>query len=236
MWAGVLAACTLVAGCGGNPAPKATSSGPSTPPSPPPTIAVSALPGLLLTVDQVNAAMGASGMTVQGGKTYTQMSTGEGTPAECQGLAVPALTPAYEGSGWMAYQGQVLLEPGDHHDHYVDQDVVAFPTADQATAFYKQSVGRWQGCSNRSYTYHSTDPKLSDQTWDVGPLNDSGGMLTSTKAQVGSNGWRCQHALTVANNVAIDVVACAYSEANTFGVALAKQVAANASGSASPGK
>jgi PknH-like protein len=230
-----LATCTLVTACTGGPAPNAAS---SAPPSPPPPIAASALPGLLLDTEQVNTTMGASGMTVEDGRNYTQMSTGEGTPPECVAVAIPATSPAYADSGWTAYQGQVLFEPGDQPAHYVDQDVVAFPTADQATAFYRRAVGLWRGCSNRSYAAHPPDPGKSG-TWDVGPVNDSGGMLTAIRQSARNIGWRCHRALTVANNIAIDVMACAYSDANDFAATLAKQLAAKAalaSGSGQPSK
>jgi hypothetical protein len=236
--AGVLAACALLAGCGGNPAaPKATSSSTLTPSAaPPPLIEASALAGLLLKADQVDATMGASGMTAT---PYTRMGTGSSVPAECKSVATPALAPAYEGTGWTAYQGAIVQEPGDNREHFLDQNVVSFSTADRANSFYSQSVGRWQGCSNRNFTTHSSEPKNSDLTWAVGPVSDSGGMLTVTKSQVGSTTWRCQHALTVVSNVVVDVSACAHSDANTFAVAVAKQIVANASpvgGAAHPGK
>ncbi|MGE2814889.1 sensor domain-containing protein [Mycobacterium heidelbergense] len=232
MWATALAICTVAAACAGHPAPQATSA----PPSPAAPIAASALPGLLLNTEQVNTTMGATGMTVEDGKNYTQMSTAEGIPAECAGVAIPAAAPAYAGSGWTGYQGQVLFEPGDQLAHYVDQDVVAFPTAGHATAFYKQAGALWRGCSNRSYTARPPDPGKNG-TWDVGPVKDSDGMLTAIRQSERHVGWRCQRALTVANNVVIDVMACAYGNANTLGVTLAKQLAAKAApGSGNPGK
>src|SRR5262249_14240882 len=184
MWAGVLVACTLVAGCGGNSATRATSSAPTTTP----TIAVSALRGLLLTVDQVNAAMGAQGMTVT--EAFTKMWDGHGvSAAECQAVSEPDFSGVYAGSGWGAVGSQVLREPEGPLSHYVDQTVVLFATADQASAFYKKSAQSWQGCVNRRYT--ATDPEI---TWEVGPVNDSGGMLTAVKLDPNSGGWRCQHA------------------------------------------
>ncbi|MCV7099590.1 sensor domain-containing protein [Mycobacterium palustre] len=193
---------------------------------------------MLLNTEQVNTTMGATGMTVEDGKNYTQMSTGEGTPAECAAVAIPAAAPAYAGSGWTGYQGQVLFEPGDQPAHYVDQDVVAFPSAGQATGFYRHAAELWRGCANRSYAADPPDPGKSG-TWDVGPVDDSGGTLTATRRSERHVGWRCQRALTVANNVVIDVMACAYSEANGFAAALAKQLAANialASGAGNRGR
>jgi hypothetical protein len=50
-------------------------------------------------------------------------------------------------------------------------------------------------------------------------------MLSSTRTQEGLRGWGCQRALTVANNVAVDVDSCSYSPDDSA-VTVAQKIAA----------
>jgi serine/threonine kinase PknH len=206
-----VAVCTLVAGCSGSNSASKTSA-PPPPPPPPPPVSVSALEGVLLNQDEVNAVMGANGMTLLG--TYTAMpdNSKQVEPA-CQALASAGTTADYTGSGWTAYHGSDFKEPKDANDHYLDQAVVSFTTADQAKAFYQQAVGKWQQCANHTYNYNDPDP-TKQATWAVGPVTDQNGLLSTVKASQGVQGWHCQRAISVANNVAIDVTACGYNEAS----------------------
>jgi PknH-like extracellular domain len=61
--------------------------------------------------------------------------------------------------------------------------------------------------------------------WTVGPVSNTNGTLSATRPQVGGNGWTCQRALTVANNVAIDVSACSYTQSDSA-INIAHQIAA----------
>jgi hypothetical protein len=231
----VVATCVLTPSCRYNNPNAARSSESPTPPPPPPTVAVAALDGLLLTPDQIDATMGAKGMAVKGA-TATQMNDDSRyvEDADCQVMSQAANAPVYAGSGWTAYRGQQLQEPGDSHDHYLYQNVVSFPSADKAAAFVATSAQRWLACSNRRYLAHNVAPQ-NDIWWSVGPVENSNGMLSVIKKDEAVPGWACQRALTAANNVAIDINACAYTEGGNFGVNIAQQIAAKVR-SASPRK
>jgi hypothetical protein len=49
-------------------------------------------------------------------------------------------------------------------------------------------------------------------------------MLSIHRPQEGGNGWNCQRALTVRNNVAVDVMACSSGQGD-FAVNIARQIA-----------
>jgi hypothetical protein len=51
-------------------------------------------------------------------------------------------------------------------------------------------------------------------------------MLTSSQVQEAGNGWACQRALTVRNNLAIDVVTCAYDSTGPAATDIATKIAA----------
>ena len=60
--------------------------------------------------------------------------------------------------------------------------------------------------------------------WDVGPVSNTDGTLNVTETREGGQGWVCQRALKVSNNVAIDITACGYDQANGA-VNIARQIA-----------
>jgi serine/threonine protein kinase len=194
------------------------------PPRPP--VAERDLDGLLLGPDQINTAMGATGMRVAA--TYTTMKdlNGQLSDTACLPLADPADAAVYAGIGWYvnAMRGEGLDEPSWTRRVY--QNVVLFSSAHDADAFFTASAQRWPACSNRQYT--TTEAGKPDQVWTVGPVSNTNGTLSATTTEVLGEGWTCQRALTVAKAVAIDVEACTKSDTPLSGSALniAQQIAA----------
>jgi hypothetical protein len=221
----VAGVCVVAAACSGSPktSAPASSSSPSSSAPPPAPVAVSALEGLLLSPADINTALGATAMTSV--KTRTAMSDDSSTVADqdCRAIDNPAEASPYAGSGWTSVSEQDLQEPGDQFTHVVRQAVVSFPSATAAAAFFDASTHRWPACANRQYT--ETQPGKPDAVWTVGPISVTASTLSNTQTWEGHNGWACQRALTVRNNVAVDVLACSYGPADTA-VTIAHQIAA----------
>jgi serine/threonine-protein kinase len=86
----------------------------------------------------------------------------------------------------------------------VFQAVVLFSSAQEASSFFTASTQSWQACSNRSFTISANG---HSQVQNVGPVSNTDGTLSATITPANSPGG-CERALTVANNVAIDVSGC----------------------------
>ncbi len=188
-------------------------------------VAEAALDGLLLSPDQINTAMGATGMTVAG-PVRTKMYDASARVADkaCIPLQPPPEAAVYEDSGWSAVRAQTLREPGDSPTHLVYQSVVLFPSAQDAGAFFTASAQRWPACANRQYTF--TEAGKPDQVLTVGPVSNTDGTLSATQTVASPWGWHyCQRALTVANNISIDVAACFKNQSDSA-VNIAHQIAA----------
>jgi hypothetical protein len=202
--------CMLTPGCGsiGHHAHKKPTPTTTTPTAPP--VAENALDGLFLNPDQVNAAMGANGMTVT--KTHAAMSDDSATmaPRECLAVDGSAQAQIYAGSGYTAERDQTLQE-GDNFAHYVEQAVVLFPTAKQAGAFVTASVQQWPAC--HQYTHTQTNSQ-----WAAGPISNKNGVLSTVATQLNANTgkpWACGRALALKNNVIIDVNTCSPDPKNS---------------------
>jgi serine/threonine protein kinase len=196
--------------------------------APPAPIAAVAMPGLLLRPDQISAAMGATGLRVTDTQSQMNDETANVSDISCRAINSDADASVYADSGWTDVDLQVLEDAGNiqHDNYYVEQGLVLFPSASQAAAFLASSAQLWAGCANRQFTYTKNGQPYD--TSDVGPVSNNGGTLSATKTEERANGWACQHALTAANNVAVDILACSYNPANSA-VDVAQQIKQNIS-------
>jgi serine/threonine kinase PknH len=115
----------------------------------PPPVAADALDRLLLSPAEIEIAMGADPITVNG--TYTDMFDDSANipDKDCRFADLPVTTSVYDGSGWTAMRSQHLREPVDDYPHQVWQAVVSFPSANDAARFFSASAQRWPACSDR---------------------------------------------------------------------------------------
>jgi hypothetical protein len=210
--------CAASAGC-------ATSTGNAEPPTTtrtliPRPLVERELPELLLAPDAVGAAMGSAQMTVT--NTESEMSDNSATmaPPECLPIDGAAEATVYANSGFRAEHDQSLND-GDAFKHYLKQAVVLFPTVDQARAFFDASAQQWSACHEYTHTQSGTH-------WSMGPISNANGTLSTvaTEQNAAAPGWGCGRALSLKNNVIIDVNTCSADPADSA-VKIADQIAAN---------
>jgi serine/threonine protein kinase len=218
--------------------PSTTTSAPATTPTTPPPVAESALDGLLLSPDQINSAMGANGMTVTDTFGMSDQSAYLADKA-CLPVFRPAEVSAYGGSGSGVAYTQKLQDPLEewmqhvqvntvNFTHQAQQAVVWFSSAQGADRFFTASTQSWPACANRQFTY--TQSGWDDMVYSAGPVSNVNGTLIATVILGGNWLWTsCQRALTVANNVAIDVLTCSKNRSDSqsdSAVNISRQIAA----------
>jgi hypothetical protein len=218
----VTAICILGAGCGGGSnqtSVKSTTTKVSLIPRP---VVERELDALLLSPEQINPVMGATAMAVT--RRHDAMSDDSATmrPRECLAIDGAAQAPVYADSGFTAVRDQAMND-GDNFTHYAEQAVVLFPTAKQAGLFLIRSALRWPSC--HSYTHIQ-----SGTQWNVGPISDANGALSTvaTQQDARAGGWACGHALARKNNVIVDVNTCSPDPKNSA-VDIANQIATKVS-------
>ncbi len=178
------------------------------------------LTGLLLNPDQVNVAIGTTGMAV----THQQASMSDNSatmaPPECLAIDGAAEAPIYVDSGYWAERDQ-SLNNGDNFTHYLKQAVVLFPTIEKAGEFLDASAERWPACHEYTHTQSGTQ-------WTVGPIANVNGTLSviATEQDAAAPGWGCGRALAHSNNIIVDVNTCSADPADSA-VRIAKQLADN---------
>ena len=220
--AAVLVAAAVLTSCAATVPGKPVAADTSGPPPPP--VAAGDLDGLLLDPAEINAAMSATGMTVA--ETSSQMwdSSEDISDAACLPVYGAAEYKVYTGTGWSAMRYVSLQEPGEDPPHFAEQSVVAFPNHDVATKFFAGSDEDWAPCADRRYNLKLREFNI-DTLWTVGQVEITDGMLTTSMVMEDGDGWGCSRALTVANNVAIDVTACSYNRGGDAPVTIARGIA-----------
>jgi serine/threonine kinase PknH len=181
------------------------------------------LDGLLLNAAAINTAMHTSGMTATGDSTSMADDSSEFADRDCLGMAYPAQDLVYSGTGWQDVRRQEFLNPGGTVTQSVKENVVAFGSADAATAFYDASSQAWSACANRQFEVNDNGKKA---TWSVGQVSDQNGMLTTSATPISNATWTTQRALTVKNNVVIDIEASCGSPPSQYAADIAEQIAA----------
>ncbi|OBG63977.1 serine/threonine-protein kinase PknH/PknJ [Mycobacterium sp. E3339] len=174
---------------------------------PPDPIPAERLSALLLGASDINSVMSSS--TMEPGKPIQAMDTSALTVSQpdCQGALYTTQSPVYAGTGYSAVSGLVSSEPGDNYDHWVNQAVVLFPSADKAKAFLQNSAEKWKGCAGKTVTVTN---KGKTYRWTFAQLQGAPPKIAVLDTQEGADGWECQRAMGTANNVIVDINACGY--------------------------
>jgi hypothetical protein len=193
-------------------------------PSNVPPLNESKLDDVVLSIGEINAIMGSSTMEVTSELGEMGDHSDAVSDAECLGAIYGAEEPVYAGSGFTAVLDQISREEGDENEHWVEQTVVLYPSADKAQKFFDKSKAQWEECSN--YTV-SVDNSGTAYDWEIAEVTAEDTLITQVTTQQDAGGWACQHALSPVSNITVEVWACSYSPGDEA-ASIANDMIANA--------
>lgn len=197
-----------------------TSRAPSTsePAPAPANIPDDALPGLLLSANDISGRMNKPGMTAM--PTESAPLAGSVTPPNCTGAWGPGYQATYDGSGFtaMVIQG-VFSDP----THKLVQAVTAFPDANAAKVFYDRQVADWNACKNSHIRFEFQGASTEA---DLGVPSTTAGVLTMklTPTTSATEGQQCERNMALRANVIVDVRACSPTVGSS-GLSIASAIA-----------
>lgn len=196
---GVLALCFLASACAGGSTTGAQEPRKSVPDD--------AVPGLLLSVADIDAIMGTK---LSPHQPVSQMGDHRNLlpNLNCLGVWQVNEAPVYDPSHWKSVRQQMLRAPDtDQWETLVVQSVVSYRTAVAARDFFTQSADRWAKCTN-----HHVNIQLNNQqlpAWLSGELTRTDNQLAIPVVRGEGDQMRsCQRVLTTSANLIIDVQAC----------------------------
>ena len=206
--AAVLAVCVVIPGCTRTVSGTPQAAGEHNSASTAPNVTQADLDRLLLNDGQISTIMGVDDM-----KTYRVYTGIPIQPREiysdpqCAGTLFNTTTPGYDGVDYVSARGKKIDVPGADSVDEVDQAVVAFETANEASKFVELSGQQWRSCSGKRTSYTGTDGQV--RRWTLGNPRKAGEIIAVTN--VNSWGWQCGHAMATRSNVVADVDACGYN-------------------------
>lgn len=170
---------------------------------------------LLLSADQVGVITRAAGLKVSGVSSQFSDSSKRVNPASCVGAFQPAEADAYDGSTNVT---TVVIgdDPSGSAGHLVQQSVVGFADPAAAQKQLTAATTAWSQCAG-----HPIDVKTRSgraNPWLIGvPAGRRGGTV-----QVVTNlgpGVVCERAMSVRNEMVVDVMACTIGGGDAAGQA-----------------
>ncbi|WP_235653503.1 sensor domain-containing protein [Mycolicibacter icosiumassiliensis] len=199
-------ACTLVLACAVTAACSRVTGGLAVPADHdgPRPVAASMLPDLLLEATTIGDIMGSPRMRVKDSRSRMFDAGHQFPDRDCLPAWMPVERSVYADTDWTATVVQTLTESA--LDHFVIQAVTVFATRGDAHGFFDATARRWSLCGER--TFATSKDGYADTPWTFDTVADVDSTVWMTQHQDDSAGWSCQRALRVANNVAIDVLAC----------------------------
>jgi hypothetical protein len=219
----VIAASVLLTGCvnniSGN-AVRAHNAGPSDVPE----LSESKLDDVLLPIGELNGIMGSTTMKVTSDLEEMTDHSAEVSDPDCLGAIYGAEDPVYAHSGWTAVRDQVAREPDEDNEHWVEQTAVLYPSADEAQKFFDTSAETWETCAGSALSVYDAG---SAYLWQLDDVTADDVLITQMTTQEDADGWACQHALSAASNLTVEVWACGYSIRDE-GATIATDMIANA--------
>ncbi|MEH3141921.1 MAG: sensor domain-containing protein [Mycobacterium kyogaense] len=201
--AGSVSLALVAAGCSGTPTPQPTAQE---------LVPESALNGLLLNGNDIDAIMDGAPLIAEPVTSAMDDNRNMLPNLNCLGVWHPGETAIYGTAdtpgSWTSVRRQLLRAPGnDQWRSSVVQSVTSYPTPEGARDFLSQSADRWTKCSN-----HTVNITLNDQRlprWRSGDLDaapDRLRMPIGRSTETASSS--CEHVLSARVNVVIDVLAC----------------------------
>lgn len=172
-----------------------------------PPLKDSQLDRVLLSVRDINAVMGAGDMEITSELEQMTDHSRDISDPDCLGAIYGAEQPVYDGSGWTSVRDQVAREPEEDNQHWAEQTVVLYPSADKAQRFWAKSESTWKKCGGSAV---SVDDGQSSYTWQLDDLEVKDQIITQRTMQEDAGGWECQHAMSYVSNVTVEAWACSY--------------------------
>ena len=196
-------------------------------PRPPELVPANALDSALLTVGEVDSAMGTTGMVAHPRVDAMSDHRNLLPNLNCLGIWQVNEAGVYGKDGWIALRQELLRSPDtDNWQNLVVQSVVNYPSTDAARDFFTQSADRWSKCTDHNVNITLNDKPLPK--WRSGALTKTDTELAIPFTRGDAIGVAsCQRVLKVENTVIADVQACTRDDSTgTKAATVADQIAA----------
>lgn len=175
-------------------------------------VAAESLDRMLLSENRIDEIVGGGSARAGSGgfiisQRYSLITPPQGesfSDPSCASTLYNTMYTGYAGSGYTGVAGRRLHED-PHPTHFIDEAVVAFPSADAAERFVVRTALGWERCADVHLSTSEPPPDPVTLFYTLGFPSVTGDVATVVNVLEGGEGKACAHAIASRANVVIDV-------------------------------
>ncbi|BBZ32825.1 sensor domain-containing protein [Mycolicibacterium confluentis] len=185
--------------------------------------AAGSIEDMLLPEDEVNDLIGTSGMEIV--ETVEELTDNSmyASELECLGSLYHSEETVYDGSDVKGVADQIITEPDDVGDYWVEQTVVRLSSAGAVDDFVNQTKLDWSNCIGKDIVI---DDDEGAATWRFEGVTIDGASIAQTARNVGGDDWQCRHVMRSVADVVIEASVCGETVQEGAAETLAERIAA----------
>ncbi|OMC37809.1 hypothetical protein A5740_04155 [Mycobacterium sp. GA-1841] len=177
---------------------------------------------IMVPIEQLKAIVGANNLMVTSKTADMNDNFGKVRDERCLAALYPAEHMDYLFSYWTAVRNQIAQDPDSEHRHWVQQSAILFASEDAARSTLRISTKVWNECNGSTIPIHEGQ---AEQVWHIKDLIVVDELIKQTSIRSGTEGWTCQHALSIVGKMSVEAKVCGYHVRDEAATIVAKLVA-----------
>jgi PknH-like extracellular domain len=166
---------------------------------------------IMLPIEELKAIAGANNIAFTSKTADMNNNFWKIRDEKCLGALFPAEEMDYLFTDWTAVRTQVAQDPDSDHHHWVQQAAVLYASEAETQSMRRISEKVWRHCTGSVIPLREKPGnETSDRIWNIGDLVVDGDLIKQTATRAGTDGWACQHALSVVSKMSIEAKVCGY--------------------------
>lgn len=177
----------------------------------PPSPEENKLEQIMLPIDELKSIVGANNLTFTSKTADMNNNFWRVRDPKCMSALFPAEDTDYLFTYWTAVRNQVAQDPDSDHRHWVGQTAVLYASEAEARSRLDSAKKWWGKCAGSTIPIREkSGDETSDRPWRIGDLAVDGDLIKQTTTRAGTDGWACQHALSVVSAMSLEAKVCGY--------------------------
>ncbi|WP_166902259.1 sensor domain-containing protein [Mycobacterium sp. DL440] len=166
---------------------------------------------IMLPIEELKSIVGANNLTFTSKSADMSNNFWRIRDEKCLAALFPAEEMDYRFTYWTAVRTQVAQDPDSDHHHLVQQAAVLYASEAETQSMHRISEKVWRNCAGSTIPIREKQgEETSDRTWNIGHLVVDGDLITQTATRAGTDGWACQHSLSVVSKMSLEAKVCGY--------------------------
>ncbi|WKG04542.1 sensor domain-containing protein [Mycolicibacterium sp. HK-90] len=166
---------------------------------------------MMLPIEELKRIVGADNISFTSKSAGMDKNFWRVRDPKCMAALFPADDTDYLFTYWTAVRNQVAQDPDSDHRHWVQQTAVLYASEAEAQSKLDSAKEWWGKCASSTIPIREkSGDETSDRIWTIGDPVVDGDVIKQTTTRAGTDGWACQHALSVVAKMSVEAKVCGY--------------------------